>query len=859
MATNKIKGLTVEIGGDTTKLGKALEEVSTKGRDISSELGEINKLLKMDPKNTELLTQKQKVLADAIANTGKKLDTLKQAEKQVQEQFKRGEVSEEQVRALQREIVATEKKMEGYENAAKETADALKGVADSAEMAGEAGEGLGSKLGSAAKTGLTAIAGAATAAIGALVGCAEATREYRTEMGKLDTAFTTAGHTSEAATETYKSLQGVLGETEQAVEAANHLAQLCTTEEELAQWTDIATGVYATFGASLPIEGLTEAANETAKTGALTGGLADALNWAGVNEEAFQAKLDACSTEQERATLITETLNGLYAETAEQYKETNAELIRANEANEAWTASMADAGAAIEPILTDVKLLGASFLQDLMPGVTGVAEAFREILNGDEGAADALGEQVSGLLTSVLDKVVEIAPTVAQAALSLISTLTITLLNSLPKIVDTLATMATQAVTTIAALLPELLPAIVRAALGVVDHLLMALPELLSAVVLVVEAVIAALPEIIQLLVDRIPEILVELFWGVIPAVIDAAVTLFTAILEAIPVLIEQLAPLIPSIVFEIIDGLVECIPLLLEAAGQLLHAIVDAIPLLLEALTPVLPDIIDTIVSSLIEALPILLDAAVQLLLAIVQAIPKFLPALVQQLPTIITSITGTLLKNLPLLINAAIKLFFGILEAIPKIIAELTRQMPSIISAIVKGLSQGLTNMKQVGTDLVKGLWNGIKDMTGWIISKLQGFGDSVLDGIKNFFGIASPSKEMAWVGRMLDEGLVKGVEDYADKPISAMADLSQGMLDEAADINGVTLDRQLNHTFQAEPALSSAESGILGKLDSILKAIENGQILAIDGDTLVGATLSKVDAQLGQRRILATRGAL
>lgn len=288
MASTKIKGLTVEIGGDTTKLGKALEDVEKKSRDLSSELGEINKMLKFDPKNTELLAQKQKVLADAVTNTRGKLDTLKEAEKQVQEQFKRGEASEEQVRALQREIIATEKKLNSYEKAAQETAeqikelgedskdaaegvekteksaddaaDALDDMADSADKAGEAGEGLGSKLGSAAKTGLTALASAATAVIGALVGTAEATREYRTEMGKLDTAFTTAGHTSEAASETYKSLQGVLGETEQAVEAANHLAQLCTTEEELAQWTDIATGVYATFGASLPIEGLTEAA-----------------------------------------------------------------------------------------------------------------------------------------------------------------------------------------------------------------------------------------------------------------------------------------------------------------------------------------------------------------------------------------------------------------------------------------------------------------------------------------------------------------------------------------------------------------------------------------------------------------------
>lgn len=258
---NNIKGLTVEIGGDTTKLGKALEDVNKKSKDLSSELGEVNRLLKMDPGNTDLLAQKQKILADAIENTKGKLDKLKEAEKQVQEQFKRGEVSEEQVRALQREIIATEKKMEGYERAVEETNQALKGMDDTTEDVEESSSNLGATLANVAKTGLAAVATAATALVTGLVASAEATREYRNEMAKLDTAFTVNGHTSEAAKDAYKELQGVLGETDQAVEAANHLAVLTKNEQDLAVWTgDILPGVYATFGASLPIEGLTEAA-----------------------------------------------------------------------------------------------------------------------------------------------------------------------------------------------------------------------------------------------------------------------------------------------------------------------------------------------------------------------------------------------------------------------------------------------------------------------------------------------------------------------------------------------------------------------------------------------------------------------
>lgn len=238
-------------------------------------------------------------------------------------------------------------------------------------------EGLGSKLldvGKKAGKFAAGVAGAAAAAGTALIAVAETTREYRTEQGKLQAAFQTSGFSAETARKTYEGLNGVLGDSGQAVEAANHLAQLATNEKDLATWTDICTGVYATFGDSLPIEGLTEAANETAKVGTLTGGLADALNWAGVNEEAFQASLDACSTEQERQALITETLNGLYTDAADKYREVNGEIIAANVAQDNLNNAMAGIGAAVEPFLSFGKQLLADVLEKFTPIATSLAE-----------------------------------------------------------------------------------------------------------------------------------------------------------------------------------------------------------------------------------------------------------------------------------------------------------------------------------------------------------------------------------------------------------------------------------------------------------------------------------------------------
>ncbi len=201
----------------------------------------------------------------------------------------------------------------------------------------------------------------------AWIAAIESTREYRTQMGQLDTAFQAAGHSSEAAKSTYTELNAVLGDSGQAVEASQHLAKLTDNEKDLKTWTDICTGVYATFGESLPIESLTEAANETAKTGTLTGGLTDALNWAGISEEQFQEKLDKCTNEQERQKLIMDTLNGTYSKASEQYKETNKDILEANKANERLTAAFAELGRVGEPILTAVKNAVAGMVEAAVP------------------------------------------------------------------------------------------------------------------------------------------------------------------------------------------------------------------------------------------------------------------------------------------------------------------------------------------------------------------------------------------------------------------------------------------------------------------------------------------------------------
>lgn len=243
------------------------------------------------------------------------------------------------------------------------------------------------------------LAGISVAALAASIGeLVSVTNEFQEDMGKLSVAAQQNNVATDAANGAYRDMVGILGETDQSVEAVNHLFALCgENTQALSDWTNIASGVYATFGDSLPLEGLTEAANETAKVGQVTGPLADAINWASeaavqqgvalsgnqaaidaynsalaasaTQEDAFNAALAACNTEQERAQLTTDTLNGVYAEAGAQYQQTNADVIAYRQSQSDLTAAMSSLGQAFMPIVTGLTNVATMLLSGVQPAV----------------------------------------------------------------------------------------------------------------------------------------------------------------------------------------------------------------------------------------------------------------------------------------------------------------------------------------------------------------------------------------------------------------------------------------------------------------------------------------------------------
>ena len=389
----------------------ACTNINSSLREIGSEMKLTTAEFADNADSVEALTAKQKLLQKQFDEQAKKAEAAEKALKKMRDNGI--EPTNPAYQKMQTNLNNTKADMVKIQKEIDDTSKKLKSSKVDWESVGETVGKAGKAIGAAC-----AAMGAAIAAAGAaFFGLAEETREARENMGKLETSFTTAGHSAEDAKNTYTELYGVLGDDGQATEAAAHLAKLTTNEKELSDWTNICTGVYATFGDSLPIEGLTEAANETAKTGSITGNLADALNWAGVSEDDFQASLDACTSEQERQALITSTLNGLYSEAADKYREVNGDIIDAQKATANLNSAMAALGAIAEPIITKLKQLAAELLQEITPFVELIGKGLTGALSGAESAAEDFTDGLLGMVTFAIEKLTEMLPTFLEYAI----------------------------------------------------------------------------------------------------------------------------------------------------------------------------------------------------------------------------------------------------------------------------------------------------------------------------------------------------------------------------------------------------------------------------------------------------------
>ena len=240
----------------------------------------------------------------------------------------------------------------------------------------------------------------------------------------------------------------------------------------------------------------------------------------------------------------------------------------------------------------------------------------------------------------------------------------------------------------------------------------------------------------------------------------------------------------------EMIQVLNEMLPTFIEVGGEVIVNLLTGIVENLPNLIPAIIDVVLKIVDTLIENLPLIIDAAIQIIIAIIKGIAEALPDLIPKIVEVVLTIVETLIDNIDLLIEAAVQLIVALAIGLVKAIPVLIEKAPEIIAGIVTGLAEGVWEMIQAGWDLIKGLWEGIKQGAVWLWEKVKGWLSDLWNGIKDFFSISSPSKEMMWLGEMLTEGLAKGIEDNASDAINAATDMAQGILGAVEAVDGTTV---------------------------------------------------------------------
>jgi putative prophage lambdaBa04, tape measure protein len=360
----KVKGITIELGMDTSGIEKALSGANKSINATQRQLNDVNRLLKMDPGNTELLKQKFELLSGGIEQTEKKLNALKDAEKEVQKQFERGDIGEDQYNALKREIIETDIKLGKLRDESQKTEKAINGIDEKPieevkEAADDAGKSLknagkdASDFGEYLKAG--AIIEGAKGIVGALKDISEESKELQIDLSRLDENARQSGVGIDVSRKAFREFALQSGETDSAIEGVANLLQAGFTESNLQLAVEGLAGAATKFPDTLKIESLADSLQETIATGAATGQFGELLDRLGIGAENFSNGMANMTTEAERQNYALETLvNAGLVDSYNAWKENNEGLTKNIDANIRMQEEMAKLGELIQPIITEV-------------------------------------------------------------------------------------------------------------------------------------------------------------------------------------------------------------------------------------------------------------------------------------------------------------------------------------------------------------------------------------------------------------------------------------------------------------------------------------------------------------------------
>lgn len=395
---------------------KQLAAVNRELGNLGAEMKLVDAQFKGQANSAAALREKHRILSDGVSNSENKVKSLEDALKEAADAY--GE-NDKRTDSYRRQLLSAEtalaklnselnenekllkeaedsadgcaKSIDGYGKAVKEadrdvdgfgdSVDALGGKLKNADgswnfknLTGTLGELKGALMGGAVVTGVTAL-------YGAIRDVVEETQEYRKIMGTLETSSAAANYSTKQTEEAFRRLYGVLGDTQTAATTVANLQAIGLAQGDLRGMIDSVIGAWATYGDSIPIDGLAESINETIQAGKVTGTFADVLNWAGVSEDAFNEKLEESNDSAERAQIVLNQLaNQSLPETGEAWRNANADIVAYNEAQADLNEAMGELGEKLQPLVTRFTQFKSDMIRQLGPVVDWLTRVIDKIV-----------------------------------------------------------------------------------------------------------------------------------------------------------------------------------------------------------------------------------------------------------------------------------------------------------------------------------------------------------------------------------------------------------------------------------------------------------------------------------------------
>lgn len=850
MAGSNTFGGTIKLEGEKA-YREAIKQINSDLKVMASEMGKVTAEFGKNDKSASSLTSRNKVLAEQIDKQKEKILTLKGALEQSSEKYGENDKktndwkislnkAEAELIKLEKELGDNEKILKDSKNATEDNSKSLKKFGDSANDAGQ----KTLKLGDLIKANLIS-----EAIIGGIKSLGSAIMDVARKFGEFvsngiknasdlqesqNVVDVTFGESAETINDWSRKAAGAYGMSELSAKqytgtiGAMFKSMGLADEQVLSMSTDM-VGLAGDFASFYNLEH-EEAFN---KIRAGISGETEPLKQLGINMSVANLEAFALSqgidkaynsmTQAEQATLRYNYLMSVSADAQGDFARTSgsyANQLRIAQLNMENLAT--GIGTKLMPICNEA----LTIFNGMFSGTMDVSTGFSK-----------LTEMVVNLANDLLNSLPQIAETAGQIITSLVNGIT----AMLPQLAPVATSVITTLVNTFSGNVAQITTAAVQIILTLAEALINSLPELLNAAIQIVVALVngitQALPTLVPAIVNAVI-LMVNTLLANIPLILQTGIDLLMALVDAIPTVITALIQALPTIITTIINALIESIPLLIGAAIELFMALVEAIPIITVELIKALPQIVTAIIQGLAR-LPELLwniltecvgkfinwgdqsetegaQGSQSFLTQVINVI-KELPARVWEWLQNAIARVGEFFGNI---INTAGSKASEFVSTVINFVGELPgRIWNGIIGAVSSvaswggqllsagiGAAQNLVNgiwnticelpgkMLNIGGDLVRGLWEGISNVTDWVLDKIRGFGSSILNGIKSFFGIASPSKLFEeQIGKNLALGVGEGFS-------GSMKDISKQMQ------SAIPTD------FNVEPTLSMAYNSSL-----------------------------------------------